>query len=48
MEQLVRQVQGHLVNGEIGNICPVCGVTFESSEILKESVLRKIDEFGKI
>ena len=47
MEQLVRQVQGHLVNGEIGNICPVCGVTFESSEILKESVLRKIDEFGK-
>lgn len=38
VEQLVRQVQGHLVNGEIGNICPVCGVTFESSEILKESV----------
>ncbi|ADK06905.1 TPA: AAA family ATPase [Bacillus anthracis] len=47
VEELIRQVQGHILDEETETICPVCGIDHKSNADLKSSITEKIKSFSE-
>ncbi|MGE1043748.1 AAA family ATPase [Bacillus wiedmannii] len=45
LDELVHQVQGHVLEKENETICPVCGVDHKTNEEFKASITKKINVF---
>ncbi|MGM1032748.1 MAG: AAA family ATPase [Bacillota bacterium] len=44
IDELIRQVQGHLIHSEGDEICPICGTDFESPQALHFSISSQIEK----
>ncbi|HDR6277713.1 MULTISPECIES: AAA family ATPase [Bacillus] len=47
LDQLVRQVQEHLLHKEDNNVCLVCGTEYDSNLLLKEKITEQINVFNE-